>query len=43
MQKKGDFIELMKLIHKHKTQNWYWFLNNLQELRKEIKGYPVIK
>ena len=33
MQKKGDFNELKKLIHKHKTENWYVFLKYLQELR----------
>ena len=29
MQKKGDFIGLKKLIHKHKTENWHVFLKNL--------------
>ena len=30
MQKKGDFIGLKKLIHKHKTENWHVFLKNLR-------------
>ena len=30
MQKKGDFIGLRKLIHKHKIENWYIFLKNFK-------------
>ncbi len=41
MQKKGDFIGLKKLIHRHKTENWHIFLKKLQELRikNNVKEY----
>ena len=41
LQKKGDFIGLRKLIHKHKTENWQVFLKNLLELRikNNVKEY----
>ncbi len=41
MKKKGDFIGLRKLIHRHKTENWHVFLKILQELRikNNVKEY----
>ena len=41
MEKKGDIFGLRKLIHIHKTENWYIFLKHLQELRikNNVKEY----
>ena len=41
LQKKGDFKTISKIIHRHRTENWELFLNELYELKikNNVKEY----